>query len=148
MLHIPPQQVGHLIVVTSFDVARNLICQMGRRKLHLGEKTGSGLVETVDVELECCDGVCDGLLDGHTARVDELSLRTKEARLHTCPVRLRRMLWNHDQSVVLLPISSHIQAPSRLLHFPIPIKRCLCHAIHPQYEAVGIFRHESGSTLR
>ena len=71
MLHVPPQQVGHLIVAASFDVASNLVRQIGRSRLDFGKEISGGLVESVDVKLEFLGGVCDGLLDGNAARKDE-----------------------------------------------------------------------------
>ena len=71
MLHVPPQQVGHLIVAASFDVASNLARQIGRSRLDFGKKINGGLVKSVDVKLEFLGGVCDSLLDGHAARIDE-----------------------------------------------------------------------------
>lgn len=71
MLDIPPQQVRRQIVAASCDVASNLVRQIGRSRLHFGEKIGGGLVESVNVELEFLGGVCDGLLNGHAAVVNE-----------------------------------------------------------------------------
>lgn len=71
MLDIPPQQVRRQIVAASCDVASNLVRQIGRSRLDFGEKIGGSLVETVNVELELLGGVCDGLLNGHAAVVNE-----------------------------------------------------------------------------
>ena len=71
VLDIPPQQVRRQIVAASCDVASNLVRQIGRSRLDFGEKIGGSLVETVNVELELLGGVCDGLLNGHAAVVNE-----------------------------------------------------------------------------
>ena len=48
VLHVPPQQISHLIITASFDVTSDLVRQIGRSRLDFGEKIGGGLVETVD----------------------------------------------------------------------------------------------------
>lgn len=71
VLHVPPQYVGCLVITAAFDVASDLVRQIWRGGLDFGEKIGGGLVEAVNVLSEFIDGVCDGLLNGHAACVDE-----------------------------------------------------------------------------
>ena len=71
MLHVPPQQVGRLVVAQSFDVARNLVGQIGRCGLDFSKKIGGGLVETLNVKLEFLGDVLNCLVNGDAARVDE-----------------------------------------------------------------------------
>jgi hypothetical protein len=71
VFHVPPQEIGCLVVSTSFDIANDLVRHFWRNRLHVIEQFIGDLIEAVDVKLEFLCGIFDGLLDGYAARVDK-----------------------------------------------------------------------------